>query len=597
MTKDKNRFINKYLKYIKPYNTVSHKIWKTSVDGNEVLKLDWNEATIKPSPLVINKMQELISKGDFYNLYPNTYNQELLQKLSEYTNIPSKNIQYFASSDATHEYIVRTFISVNAKVLIQSPSYDNFRLSAQAAGGKVFYSDVTEDFKFNEKKFIKDIKKINPRFVYMCSPNNPCGYIIPTDYIEKLLKKFPNIMFLVDEAYCEFSKNSAKDLVLKYKNILISRTMSKAFALANFRFGYLLSAEQNIRSLNKIRNAKNITTFAQEVAIAALSDINYTQSYVEEVLLAKEYFCKELKNFEKYISIYKSNANFVLIKCKSYKIKANLFRYLDNQNIYVRNLTQSPKLYNCIRITIGTQAQMQIVLEAIKNFFNDLDSLKPNINNKKIAFLDFCGTVVSKQTGNAFVYYVKRNLPSIYMHFKSKKSKLFIKIGRFFNKKFYDKWQILSLTKNVLQKDMERLGFNFYIEEVRPYFISQVLEEIETLKKDGYEIYIVSGGYDTYLKHFVDEFNLNGLFCTKIKYKNNRSTAKPEGLDCMCNNKKIIIEEHFGKENLINCDSIAYTDSQTDLPLINICKKGVVVCPKKAPKWAIDNNMESIIYD
>ena len=91
MSKDRNKFINKYLKYIRPYNTVSHKIWNSLNSEEKILKLDWNEATIEPSPLVIKKMQELINKGDFYNLYPNTYNEELLEKLRQQEQIEDEN--------------------------------------------------------------------------------------------------------------------------------------------------------------------------------------------------------------------------------------------------------------------------------------------------------------------------------------------------------------------------------------------------------------------------------------------------------------------------------------------------------------------------
>ena len=89
-------------------------------------------------------------------------------------------------------------------------------------------------------------------------------------------------MFLVDEAYYEFSKETCANLVQKYENIVISRTLSKAFALANFRFGYLLASESNIKSISNIRNPKNITTFAQVAATAALSDIPYMENYVNE---------------------------------------------------------------------------------------------------------------------------------------------------------------------------------------------------------------------------------------------------------------------------------------------------------------------------
>lgn len=128
-------------------------------------------------------------------------------------------------------------------------------------------------------------------------------------------------MFLLDEAYCEFSGMTVKDLVLKYKNILVSRTMSKAFGLANFRFGYLLSCVDNIELISKIRNPKNITTFAQEAVIGALSDIPYMENYVKEVCKAREWFYTKMKRFAAECKVYNSFANFVVLKCATVELK------------------------------------------------------------------------------------------------------------------------------------------------------------------------------------------------------------------------------------------------------------------------------------
>ena len=125
--------------------------------------------------------------------------------------------------------------------------------------------------------------------VYICNPNNPTGNVHSKEYIEYLLEEYPDTLFLVDEAYYEFSGITVKDLVLRYDNLLISRTMSKAFALANFRLGYLIASKDNIQFINKIRNPKNLSTLAQEAACAALSDVDYMWRYVEEVKRGKAF--------------------------------------------------------------------------------------------------------------------------------------------------------------------------------------------------------------------------------------------------------------------------------------------------------------------
>lgn len=364
------KFPNKYLRNLKPYKLASHKIWNVEPqERSEILKLDWNEATIPPSPKVREQIIELLEEPEFFNLYPTTYNDKLMDALSRYVELPKENIQYFASSDALHEYICKVYVSVGDPIMILGPSYDNFRLTSQANGAEVYYSNYTDDFEFDSENFENDIYRIEPAIVYICNPNNPTGNLHDQLYIEHLLDIFPDTLFLIDEAYSEFACHTCKNLVLKYDNILISRTMSKAFALANFRVGYLISSKDNIQFINKIRNPKNLTTFAQVAATAAFNDSNYMWSYVKEVREAKVLFVEELKHITKNIKIYPGNGNFSLLKFPNHDVKMNLLRYLADHNIFVRDTTQASSVYNCFRITIGTKSQMGQVINIIRKFY------------------------------------------------------------------------------------------------------------------------------------------------------------------------------------------------------------------------------------
>jgi histidinol-phosphate aminotransferase len=360
------KFSNKYLRNLSPYRVASHKIWE--VDANqrkEILKLDWNEATIPPTPLVFEKLKKLIEEQDTYFLYPSTYNPLLMELLSKYCSLPEENIQYFASSDSLHEYFVRMYISVGDPILILGPTYDNFRLTCEAQGGIVYIEDYNDDFTFDEGNFINAIDNKQPSLVYICNPNNPTGNVIDDRFIIELLIKYPDIIFLIDEAYYEFYEKTLAKEVIKFSNLFISRTFSKAFALANFRAGYLLSNKENINQISKIRNAKNFTTFAQEAVIAVLSDIEYMKGYVEEVKKAKLFFINSMLRLNIIENVYNSEGNFVLVKFKSDEIKNNVYNSLIDNNIFVRNLTHSKKLIGTLRITIGTTSQMERVLEVI----------------------------------------------------------------------------------------------------------------------------------------------------------------------------------------------------------------------------------------
>ncbi len=364
------RYVNKYLRNLAPYKLASHKIWDVAAEErHSILKLDWNEATIPPSPLVREHLLDLVNNHPDFNLYPCAFNVTLHSLFADYAGVANENLQYFASSDVLHEYIVRVFVAVGDPVLILGPTYDNFRLTCESQGGKVYYSEYSIDFALSEENFEYDIQRYNPSLVYICNPNNPTGNLISVGYLEHLMKNYPETLFLIDEAYFEFTGITAKDLIYKFENLLISRTMSKAFALASFRIGYLLASSENIRTISKVRNPKNFTTYAQEAAIAALSDVQYMKNYVKEVNLAKMQFIDFLLSMKPYLKHFNTNGNYLLIRVSEHTDKNTLMAHLEAYNIFVRDFSHNRLLGDCFRITIGTREQMLIVQEAIKKYF------------------------------------------------------------------------------------------------------------------------------------------------------------------------------------------------------------------------------------
>ena len=362
------KFENKYLRNLAPYNVASHKIWEVDRDvRKEMLKLDWNESTIPPSPKVKEALQEFLEEGTF-NLYPNTNNKVLLNLLANYCLLPMEYLQYFASSDALQEYLVRMYVSAGDPILILGPTYDNFRLTCETQGGRINYFNYNGNFTLDEDKFIEKIEELSPSLVYICNPNNPTGNLLEINFIERILKTFPDTIILIDEAYCEFSGRTVAPLVLKYPNLFISRTFSKAFGLANFRAGYLISDKSNIEQISKIRNAKNFTTFAQIAVIEALKDLDYMKNYVDEVILSRQHFSGEITKLPIITKVYDSHGNFVLVEFINSDVKMNVFKELSNHGIYVRNLIHSKMLLNCLRITIGTREQMKRVLAVFNSF-------------------------------------------------------------------------------------------------------------------------------------------------------------------------------------------------------------------------------------
>lgn len=369
------RFMNRFLMDLKPYKSISQEVWEKAPETwDKVLKLDWNEATVEPSPRVREKLEEFWKTHDLLHLYPNTSNKELISAISQFANVPEGNVQYFSSSDSLHEYIGKCYIQSGDKVLILWPSYDNFRSTAEANGAQIIYSEMNDGFELDITRLTSDIRYYQPKIVYICNPNNPTGHCIPKSSIRELVSEFKDTLFLIDEAYTEFTHQSVNDLVVTFDNLLVTHTMSKAFGLANIRFGYLVADIDHIDIISRIRNPKNITTYAQVAALAALEDPEYMWRYVDEVNSAREWFYNALKDSEyfKDFVVYPSKSNFILIKCPSVDIKAHIYYSLRERNIYVRQLSQTATLLNCIRITIGTRSQMEYVFDVLKGIMSGI---------------------------------------------------------------------------------------------------------------------------------------------------------------------------------------------------------------------------------
>ena len=358
---------NDYILQLKPYSLASHLIWDASaVQRKNILKLDWNEATIPPTPLVKNRVMDWLKNDDYLNIYPDTYNKKLLYKIAEYAGVDITNIQLFVGSDSAHEHILRTYIRPNDKVLIIGPTYDNFRLTAESQGGIVSYFNLQDNNVFDLAEFRRISSNLKPRLIYICNPNNPTGSTIDVNTLLKIIDENLNSVILLDEAYYEFYKITLKNYVPYYKNLIISRTFSKAFAIANLRAGYIISNSEVIGEISKIRNSKSICTITQISVIAVLDDLDYTNRYVEQVEVAREYFSSALQEFNFVKRIYPSDGNFILVEFRDNIIQKRVMDCLTKNFIFVRELSHSLLLRNCLRFTIGLSSQMQRVVDVLR---------------------------------------------------------------------------------------------------------------------------------------------------------------------------------------------------------------------------------------
>jgi histidinol-phosphate aminotransferase len=360
------KFESAFISKLIPYKLSSHRAWELA-HSNNILKLDWNEASIPPSPLVIEKVSHAL-KSDALNWYPDVDNKLLLYKIATYSEVDISEVLYFASSDCIHEYLIRAFVQPFDKLLIIGPTYDNFRSTAESSGASIHFFKLNEDFKLELNSLQETIDNIAPKLVYIVNPNNPTGTIIAPIELKNLITKNPNSLFIIDEAYYEFAGQTVSHCVSDYENLIITRTFSKAFALASFRIGYLISNKININTLKKIRNAKSIPLLSQVAAEAALDSLEYTKKYILEVTDARDLFYKYLQS-STHLTPYLSYANFIFIRVQTNDMKYELLRFLENKFIFIRDYKHVSGVENFIRISIGTKNQMKFVTNEITNFF------------------------------------------------------------------------------------------------------------------------------------------------------------------------------------------------------------------------------------
>lgn len=353
--------MNIALNNFKSYPLSKLKAWD---DIENSIKLDWNESDEGIPQEIVDKS---ISELKTYNLnwYPPILNVELENALSNYTKIDGKYIRYACSSDVIHEYLCLTLINPLDKVLILNPTYDNFRKTAELNRANINYFDLDEDFSLNQESFTEKIENISPTIVYIVNPNNPTGSVISNEYIEKIVKMFPKTYFIIDEAYFEFFGISAINLVKSFKNIIITRSLSKAFGAASIRFGYVIAQENIISNIDKVINPKNVPLFTQIVAKNIFENHNYIYDRISKMIENKKSLMKIFDR--KSVKYLNSNANFLFVKCESVDQKLEIISSLEDEKIYVRNYSHLESTVLYFRITIGSSDNFIKVL----NYFNN----------------------------------------------------------------------------------------------------------------------------------------------------------------------------------------------------------------------------------
>jgi histidinol-phosphate aminotransferase len=199
--------------------------------------------------------------------------------------------------------------------------------------------------------------------IFICSPNNPTGNMIPWSEIEQLLNKF-NGLLVIDEAYIDFSRSPGYlDKIKDHANLVLLQTLSKAWGLAALRIGLAFAPEEIIRLFNKIKSPYNISSVSQDLALKALKDSKQVLMEVQEIIKERKRMTSELNALSFVNKVYESEGNFVLVKMQE---PGGVYNYLLGNGIVIRDRSRIQLCEGCLRFTIGTKEENRQVLELLK---------------------------------------------------------------------------------------------------------------------------------------------------------------------------------------------------------------------------------------
>jgi histidinol-phosphate aminotransferase len=325
------------------------------------LRLDFNENTVGCSPRVIAALRDGLSANGL-TLYPEYGAAK--DAVARYFNVPPEQLLFTNGTDEAIQVFINTYVDAGQEVVLLRPSYAMYRFYAEVAGANIREIDYPQpgmEFPFQQ---LLDAITPETRAVLIANPNNPTGTGVGLLAIERILHRARKAVVLVDEAYYEFSGVTALGEIGRVPNLFVCRTFSKVFGMAAMRLGCLFSHEANIAFLHKAQSPYSVNALAVLAAQAAVEDRAYVESYVAEVLAARELLCVGLERLG--ISYVPSSANFVLGHFGSRAIAVR--DALRGRGILVRD--RSYEAPGCVRITVGTRDQTRQLLAELEEIWN-----------------------------------------------------------------------------------------------------------------------------------------------------------------------------------------------------------------------------------
>lgn len=296
------------------------------------------------------------------NRYPDPQQRKLKEVIARRRGVAANQLLLGNGSDEVLDLIFRAFCIPNQdKIIVMPPTYGMYKVLANINCISLDEVPLNDDFQLVTKDILSQIST-QTKAIFLCSPNNPSGNSFRREDILTLLQSFTGLV-VIDEAYIDFStqKSLVSDLS-SYPNLIITQTLSKAYGLAGIRLGICIASEEIIDILNKIKPPYNINSLTQERAISALADWDTTQGQITQLIAERKGLFAQLEKISFVEKVYPSDSNFLLVRVDDANKR---YAQLIENDIVVRNRSNQVGCENCLRFSVGTPQENQILIETL----------------------------------------------------------------------------------------------------------------------------------------------------------------------------------------------------------------------------------------
>ncbi|MGV3767896.1 MAG: histidinol-phosphate transaminase [Chitinophagaceae bacterium] len=347
---DLNNLLRENIKKLTPYSSA-----RDEFKGEASVYLDANENSLG-SPLT-----------KWYNRYPDPLQWKVKEKLSTIKGVRPENIFLGNGSDECIDILYRAFCDPGKdNIIICPPTYGMYEVSANINDVAIRKVPLTPAYQLNLEG-IEDAVDKHTKIIWLCSPNNPTGNSLNREDVELVLNNFAGLV-VVDEAYINFSRHrSFVQELEEYPNLVVLQTLSKAWGLAGLRLGMAFAGESIINIYNKVKPPYNISEATQELVLKALEEVGMVNDMIRILVDQRNQLAKALSQVELVQKIHPSDANFLLVQMPD----ANkVYNFLLEKGIVVRDRSKVTLCEGCLRITVGTEAENNKLVSALKNYPN-----------------------------------------------------------------------------------------------------------------------------------------------------------------------------------------------------------------------------------